>query len=158
MSKVPQQERRGQPDRRKTPPQPISIYSAIGNRIAPRRRHDAAQKPYVDLYSWRSFGLILAVLAMSILDGFFTLYLVDAGAHEVNPIMRYALSHSPIFFLVAKYCLTGAALVLLLIHKEFYLFRGKLRAKYFFLIFLNLYFLLVIYELFLIFYISPQKG
>jgi len=48
--------------------------------------------------------------------------------------------------------------VLLLIHKEFYLFRGELRVKYFFLIFLNLYFLLVIYELILIFYIDPQKG
>ena len=158
MSQVPQQERRGKSDRRKAPPQPISIYSAIGNRFAPRRHDDAVQKPYVDLYSWRSFGLILAVLAMSILDGFFTLYLVDVGAQEVNPIMRYALSHSPIFFLVAKYCLTGAALVLLLIHKEFYLFRGRLRAKFFFLIFLNLYFLLVIYELILIFYISPQKA
>jgi len=98
MSPVPQKERRAKSDRRKSPPQPISIYSAIGNRIAPCRRDDAVHKPYVDLYSWRSFGLILAVLTMSILDGFFTLYLVDAGAQEVNPIMRYALSHSPIFF------------------------------------------------------------
>jgi hypothetical protein len=150
-----QPDRRHQPDRRKSS---TLIHKATGQRAAPRRRADAIQKPYVDLYSWRSLGLILAVLAMSILDGFFTLHLMDIGAQEVNPIMRHALARGPIFFLVAKYALTGSALVLLLIHKEFYLFRGRVRAKYFFLIFLMSYFVLVIYELILIFYISPKSA
>lgn len=148
-------ERRRHPDRRKTK---TLIHAATGHRAAPRRRADAIRRPYVDLYSWRSLGLILAVLAMSILDGFFTLFLVDSGAREVNPIMLHALARGPVFFLVAKYALTGAALVLLLIHKEFYLFRGRLRVKYLFLIFLMFYFMLVIYELILIFYVIPKQG
>lgn len=156
MSKVPPPERRGQKDRRRKPTSPISIYSITGKRVAHRRRQDSQGVAYVDAYSVRSFGLILAVLAMCILDGFLTLHIVDRGGREVNPIMRLALGHGPLAFLAVKYLLTGAALVLLLIHKEFYLFGGWLRAKYLFLIFLALYFALVIYELILIFWVMPE--
>ena len=158
MSEVPPRERRSQHDRRKKATSPFSIYAVIGGRSAQRRADDGRQAPYVDLYSVRSLSLILAVLSLSILDGFFTLHLVELGAQEVNPVMRHALGHGPLIFLLSKYMLTGAALVLLLIHKEFYLMRGRLRAKYFLVFFLLLYFALVIYELILIFHIVPKAG
>lgn len=155
MSKVPPQERRRRSDRRQKPTSPFGVYSITGKRMSHRRKQDGHRMAYVDAYSVRSFGLILAVLAMCILDGFLTLHIVDRGGREVNPIMRLALGHGPLAFLAVKYILTGAALVLLLIHKEFYLLGGWLRAKYLFLIFLALYFALVIYELILIFWIMP---
>lgn len=158
MSETPSHDRRCQPDRRKSATSPLSIYAALGSRYRHRRHDDHSHAPYVDLYSVRSLSLILAVLVLSVVDGFFTLHLLKLGAREVNPLMRLALGHGPLFFLLTKYTLTGAALVLLLIHKEFCLLGGRLRPKYLLVLFLVLYFALVIYELVLICHIVPAAA
>jgi hypothetical protein len=53
----------------------------------------------------------LAVIGLNLVDAFCTLRHLDAGAIEVNPIMRILLGISPLAFLVGKYLL-GAGGVL----------------------------------------------
>jgi Domain of unknown function (DUF5658) len=53
----------------------------------------------------------LAVIGLNLLDAFCTLRHLEAGAVEVNPIMRILLGISPLAFLIGKYVL-GAGGVL----------------------------------------------
>ena len=53
----------------------------------------------------------LAVIGLNLVDAFCTLRHLDAGAVEVNPIMRILLGISPLAFIVGKYIL-GAGGVL----------------------------------------------
>ena len=54
-------------------------------------------------------GLILCLV-----DGTMTIFLVEKGAWEANPLMRYALSVSHEFFFFLKYFLTAGGLLVLL--------------------------------------------
>jgi hypothetical protein len=151
MPETHQDDRRELPERRQQPPSPFSRYAWIGRRKGPRRSVESWGNYYVDQYPPLVFGVIIAVLSLCILDAFFTLHLIEQGAQEVNPVMRHFLEHGPMVFLVTKYALTGSALVLLLINKNFYLWRSRLRADFFFIAILILYALLIGYELVLIF-------
>ncbi len=82
-----------------------------------------------------------------------TLYLIRNGATEVNPIMEYYLKYGPLPFLAAKYLLTTASVILLLIHKNVYLFGTKIRAKFLFIIFFTVFASVVLWELYLILFV-----
>lgn len=57
---------------------------------------------------------LLSTLALCIADGLLTIQLLNLGAWEANPFMRYALSHGVGFFIFSKYILTGGGLLVLL--------------------------------------------
>ena len=57
---------------------------------------------------------MFAVLLLSLADGILTLSLVERGAWEANPVMRFALTVSREFFLTLKYFLTVGGLIVLL--------------------------------------------
>ncbi len=60
---------------------------------------------------WLSVSVL--ILAMSILDGFLTLYEVNVGlAHEANPLMRFVLEIHPSLFMSLKHVLLLSALAL----------------------------------------------
>lgn len=79
----------------------------------------------------RFFGLkylfvLFIVLLLSLVDGAMTIYLVQRGAWEANPFMRYALNVSHEFFIIVKYFLTAGGLLFLLWNGRVRVFRNRL--------------------------------
>ncbi len=112
-------DRRKAPDRRHEPTRLLSRYVFFGNRRVSRRATDAQKNYYVDRYSARAYGAVVAILLLCAADAAFTIYHLNRGATEVNPIMNFALSFGTLHFLIIKYVLTVAGLFVLLTHKNF---------------------------------------
>ncbi|KAA3616235.1 MAG: hypothetical protein DWQ05_10845 [Calditrichaeota bacterium] len=87
---------------------------------------------------------------MSLIDAIFTLQLLRDGASEINPVMAHFLEYGPLEFLVAKYILTCASVLLLLIYKNVYLLNTRIRAKYLFLPIVMMFAAVIVWEVFLI--------
>jgi hypothetical protein len=128
-------------------------YLFFGRRKEMRRDEDNLKSYFLDHYSLRVFGIIIGIILLSLTDAMLTLYLIRNGAAEVNPVMNYFLRYGPLPFLAAKYLLTTASIVLLLIYKNVYIFGTKIRAKYLFIIIFFIFASVVIWELFLILFV-----
>lgn len=141
-----------QKDRRAKPTPLFSIYTFKGGRrIHIRRKEDRNIHYYVDLYDFPSVLAFISLIIFSVADAFFTMELISKGAKEINPIMEFCLRLGPIPFLLIKYFLTVTSLLTLLVHKNYYLLRGKLRVRTLLFCIPLLYALLIAYELLLIF-------
>ncbi|MAF65803.1 MAG: hypothetical protein CMJ84_09120 [Planctomycetes bacterium] len=118
--------RRGGPDRRRRPTARLSRYSfAGGRRRAPRRAGEAAGA-FVDLYDPRLLGCIVWVGLMNALDCFFTLYHLQAGGVELNPVADLLLGSGRIEFVLLKSVVISLALLVLCVHRNFRLARAGL--------------------------------
>jgi hypothetical protein len=60
-----------------------------------------------------------------VIGAFLTIYLLEHGAVELNPLMNIFIEHSPVYFLLVKYFLTCSGMIWLLIHKNYYPLRGR---------------------------------
>ena len=58
--------------------------------------------------------ILFTTLLLTIADGILTIHLLNLGALEANPMMRFALSVSLEFFIGIKYLLTAGGLFILL--------------------------------------------
>jgi hypothetical protein len=94
--------------------------------------------------------MILLLLGASITDAVLTIWLIQAGAQEVNPIMEHFLGLGDHVFLMVKYALTAAGLPLLLIFQNHYLFGTRFRVRYLIPFILVLYAALITYQIVLI--------
>jgi len=146
MEQITQNDQRTEKDRRKNPASPSSICLLGGRRKHVRRTEDAKRGYYVDLYSKRSVFIISTILVMSIIDGYLTLSLVEQGAMEANPIMRFYLQVNTPLFLCVKYAVSYMSVFLLLIHKNFYIFKTSLSVKQVILGILGIYAGLIVWE------------
>ena len=141
-------------DRRRDEGIPGIWYLFFGNRNKVRRFDDHHQKSYfLDHYSLMVFSIIIGIILLSITDAMLTLYLIHHGAAEINPIMKHFLKYGPLPFLAAKYLLTTASVVLLLIYKNVHIFRTNIRAKYLFIVIFFIFAFVVLWELFLIYFV-----
>lgn len=138
-------------DRRKTSPPLFSRYLLTGQREKPRRKKDREKPQRVDRYSPRVLIFILVIIGLSMTDAFFTLHLISNGAQEVNPVMAYFLEKSPMAFILAKYVLTAASAILILLCKDYYLFKTKIRARVLFYLVPILFIFVIQWQLYLIF-------
>ena len=111
-------ERRGLSDRRRKPTSPFSKYSIIGRRKQIRRTEDRERYLYVDRYGQRLFIVLIVIILLGLADGYFTLFFVENGAGEMNPLMNYVLMVGNKTFFVIKYLLTTLGLILLCIYKN----------------------------------------
>jgi hypothetical protein len=138
-------ERRTGGDRRA----PTSFFSVFNNRF--RRRKSRGRRKtdggrYVDVYGWRTWSVLIAVLALSAADAILTaLHVVGGTAIEVNPIMAAIIRHwgLPAFF-GAKAAMTVFPMAVIVVHKEWP--SGKLAAR----VCLWVYALLSLYHLYLL--------
>jgi hypothetical protein len=94
-----------------------------GKRAKARRKEDRHRTFYFDRYSSNLFAAIVAILMLSVLDALLTLYLIDSGSTELNPVMSYFIEYGPFVFMGAKYFLTCTGVIILL------LFRNVLRKR-----------------------------
>ncbi len=128
-------------------------YLFFGRRKGMRRHEDHQKSYFLDHYSLMVFSIIIGIVLLSITDAMLTLYLISHGAAELNPVMEHFLKYGPLSFLAAKYLLTTASVVLLLIYKNVHIFGTQIRAKYLFIIILLIFASVVLWELFLIFFV-----
>lgn len=141
-----EQERRAYPDRRRKPTPFLSRYTITGSRQRNRRAGDRDRNYYVDIYSKKWLLVILTVLSMCILDGLFTIELMNGGASEMNLFMNFIMNIVGIHFLIIKYAITVIGLAILLMHKNFHIFKGRISVKHIFALIFSGYALLISYE------------
>ncbi len=128
-------------------------YLFFGRRKEMRRDEDNQESYFLDHYSLRIFGIIIGIILLSLTDALLTLYLIRNGAAEINPVMDHFLRYGPLPFLAAKYLLTTASIILLLIYKNVHIFGTKIRAKYLFILILLIFVSVVLWEVYLILFV-----
>ena len=103
-----------------------------------------------ETHSPKTLAVILLIILLSITDAYLTLDLIDRGAVELNPIMAYYLNHGALAFFGMKYLLTCASIIIILIIKDLYLFRTKVKGKVLFVFHLIVLISVVKWELYLV--------
>ena len=124
-----------------------------GIRRKARRKEDSRNYFYFDRYSSKLFATIVVILFLSIFDALLTLYLIEKGSSEINPIMAYFLKFGPLTFMGAKYFLTSLGIVTLLIFKNVFISRAKMYTGTLFLYVILAFSTVIAWELYLIFFI-----
>jgi hypothetical protein len=118
----------------------------------PRRRKRGGRRKtdrggYVDIYDFRTWSVVAAVLILSFMDAVLTGLQVSRGsAHELNPLLDAAISFGgiPALFGV-KAAMTVLPMAIILVHKEWTL--GRYAAR----LCLWSYILVSVYHLYLVF-------
>jgi hypothetical protein len=110
-------------ERRKRVLPPLRYLIFPGRRREIRRSTDQCRLLLLDHYSSSLFAIIVLILTLSLTDAFLTLWLVDRGATEINPVMAYFLARGPVVFIGAKYLLTSVSVVILVVCSHIFLRR-----------------------------------
>jgi hypothetical protein len=110
-------------DRRQRFLPPLRYLLYKGRRRQIRRQEDHRRLLLLDHYSSGLFAAMILILAFSVADAFLTLWLVDRGATELNPVMAYFLARGPAVFIGAKYLLTSFSVVILVVFSQVFLYR-----------------------------------
>ncbi len=116
----PSERRRG-PDRRRT-----TWRSFLQGGVTPRRRAGRRAGEHhlpIDWHEPYLLFLSVTILLLSVVDAFFTLTLLMAGATEANPVMAFVLTHEPKMFALLKMGFTGAGVLVLVAVARMRLFR-----------------------------------
>ncbi len=112
-------ERRSGVDRRRQGRAPLRFLIAGGRRTQGRRYEDRQRMICFDRYRQSHFSIIALILFFSLMDALLTLELINRGAIELNPIMAFYLGIDPRMFLLVKYGLTSAGVIILLLFNNF---------------------------------------
>ncbi|HJP02533.1 MAG TPA: DUF5658 family protein [Planctomycetota bacterium] len=113
-------------DRRRRPTARLSRHSFIGGRRrAPRRAAEVAEA-FVDLYDPRLLACVVWIGLMNAFDCFFTLYHLQAGGVELNPVADALLGSGRVGFVLLKSLVITLALLVLCVHRNFRLARTGL--------------------------------
>lgn len=143
-------------DRRRKAFPPLRYLIAGGRRRAVRRLDDSHRIVLLDRYSPKLFAAIIGILGLSLLDAILTLYLVEHGSNELNPVMDYFLKKGPLIFTVAKYILTSIAVLIFLVLANSVVPRSNFRAQKLFPYALLAFGSVIVWELILIFLLATR--
>jgi hypothetical protein len=113
---------RGRDRRGRSTPR-FSRFTFLGGRRRGSRRDEEREGSFVDRYGWRCLALVLWVAAMNALDSFFTIWHLQAGGIELNPVAEALLGTGRLGFVLTKSVLIALALIVLCLHKNFVLAR-----------------------------------
>jgi hypothetical protein len=132
-------------DRRNCPTPVISKYTLCGGRRKKiRRACDKKTHIFVDLYSTRLLAVVLLLLALSCIDAWLTLALLEKGAVvEANPFMAFFLNYGILPFSLIKFVITAIALIVLCVLKNVRITRISLPIA------IKIYLAVIIYEIYL---------
>ena len=146
----PPLERRSGFDRRGTSKLTLRSLLWGGRREEIRRREDRQKWTYVDRYRQSLFAVIVIILFLSVIDAILTLLLIHHGAVEMNPVMAYYLGLGPYAFLLVKYALTSAGLVILVVFRGRFIGSAWVKADAFLYALLTAFLGVVSWEVYLI--------
>ena len=144
-------ERRSLKDRRKTKQFKIKRLFVYGQRKTIRRQSDRYKIYYLDRYSSRLFACIVSILLLSVIDALLTLYLVDHGAVELNPLMAFYINTDPLVFMSIKYLMTSSSVFILLMCGNVSARKLNITINSLFPVVIAAFAFIVAWELFLIF-------
>ena len=111
------------PDRRKQPTPRFSRYTFFGGRRSVIRRPEELEGSYVDRYHVVVALVLGWVALMNIGDSFFTLWHLQSGGVELNPVAEALLRTGRLGFVFWKSLLIAVAMLVLVLHKNFWLAR-----------------------------------
>jgi hypothetical protein len=120
-----------------------------GRRRQVRRASDQRRIHELDDYPKELFFLIILVLGLSVVDGILTLWLMDLGAREVNPVMAYYLKQGPQIFMAAKYLITAAVVLITVAMNHAVFLMLRVRTSHLLTAFAGCFAMVVAWELFL---------
>lgn len=113
-------------DRRSAPTPRLSRFSAARGKRRRAQRAEEAEGSFIDVYSTPVLVWVLWITLMNFGDSFFTLVHLQAGGIEVNPVADALLRTGRVGFVLSKAALIGTALLVLTLHKNFWLARTGL--------------------------------
>ena len=115
------EEQRRQSDRRHRPTPMLSRYALWGGRRRQARREGEREGAFVDVHGPRLLAMVLAILALNLLDAWFTLVFLSHGGKELNPMVQTVLDlgDHPWPFLVMKTLGIGVLCAYLTLAKNF---------------------------------------
>jgi hypothetical protein len=141
---------RTEPDRRREPTGVWSAFPPAGYRMGNRRAAEHCRPYFVDRFSVWMLIFVVMLLIATIIDATLTIYLLQEGGDEINPVMDYLLNYGIMAFVLGKYMLTVVGLPLLLIFKNYYLFGTRVRVGHLIPAIVALYVVLIGYQIALI--------
>ncbi len=99
------------------------------------------------------FAKIIFILLLSILDAYFTLYLLSHGAAEINPVMAFFVQFGKGAFFGTKYLLTSISVIILLLPDHLRLFGFHIPRRTIFYTIAGVFEVVILWELYLIFFV-----
>ncbi len=142
-------DRRSGKDRRSRGAPDIKSLFIYARRKELRRQDDKFKTAYFDQYSPALFTPIVLILLLSVTDAYLTLFLVDCGAREINPVMAYFLKFGPFTFMSVKYFLTCYGVIVLLIFNNVYFRKLKIYTRSLFSCAVAMFVIVIAWESFL---------
>jgi len=114
-------ERRAGADRRARPTPMFSRYLFWGGRRRHVRRDEEREGSFVDIHGPWTLVVVLVIVALNVLDAFFTMLFLAHGGTELNPLVAVMLESDwhPWPFLLLKTVGIGVACAFLMIAKHF---------------------------------------
>lgn len=121
-----------------------------GRRSLVRRKSDLCEIHILDYYSPKLFYFLVATLLLSVVDALLTLWLIDHGAVELNPVMAYYLDKGPNVFMAVKYFLAVTIITITVLINYVYFRFFRMQFGHMLKIFAGSLACVVVWELFLI--------
>jgi len=134
-------------DRRK-PSLRSFIYGAFNPRRRRFRREEDANYTFLDWHPRHLLVVATLVMVLSVIDGLFTVYLINAGLQELNPVLAPLVHGDPVAFALIKIAFTGVGVITLVISAHARLWRGFKVSRIFYALLVG-YSSVIIYELYL---------
>ena len=110
------------------------------------RREDDHLNSYTDWYGHWPLAATFTIILLCFADAFLTMVLLSKGAVELNGLMDYLIRQDIQLFTVVKMSVTGAALIILVLHFNFRVYK-YIAVRYIIYGLVPLYSLLIFYEL-----------
>ena len=129
-----------------------------GRRMRQRRADEHDKLYLVDRVPGHVLVLAAAILVMTVVDGVFTVLLLERGCVEANPVMQYLLERGNWAFFTGKYVLTAVFLPVALVMNQYRLFGTRLRVGHFVPVVVALYSVLILYQVALWHESEPLLG
>ncbi|MFB3883574.1 MAG: DUF5658 family protein [Thermodesulfobacteriota bacterium] len=141
-------DRRKLTDRRKESTRAWTFYAFFGRRRWLRRKSDRESGSPLDRYSPTLFFFVVLILALNVVDSFFTMIIIDLGGRELNPVVQAIMALHGDRFWIYKFLMVSGSLLLLFLHRGYKLLRGII------IVMSSIYLFIVLYQIFLIAHIS----
>lgn len=101
----------------------LRMLNRRGVRRHPGRRAGDWEAPYVDWYEPKLMLIVIGIFLLACADAFLTLHLWQSGSITLNPFMASLLGDDVHGYVNLKLAVTGFALVMLVVYKNFSVYR-----------------------------------
>ena len=125
-------------------------FLKTGQRRYVRRQADRRRLHMLDYYPPKLFIVLVVVLLLSITDALLTLWLIENGAMEINPVMAYYLKLGPNIFMAMKYMITVSVVIIGVLLNYAYVRFARFKFGQILNVFAGCFVMVVVWELYLI--------